>query len=214
MSAATGAPVEAHGAGPRAQRPAWVLVTLTFVYVLNFLDRQLIGIVAKPIQDSLGVTDGQLGLIGGLYFAMFYCFIAIPVGWLADRSSRVTVLSLACAIWSGATVACGLAQNYTQLVIARMTVGFGEAGGVPPSYAIITDTYPPGKRAAAFGIFNLGPAIGAAIGVAFGAIVGGFRLHQRRFAGRGIARHAPGSARDLAEIRCKILQKLGGQRHA
>ncbi|MDF2494885.1 MFS transporter [Sphingomonas sp.] len=171
MSAATGAPVEAHGAGPRAQRPAWVLVTLTFVYVLNFLDRQLIGIVAKPIQDSLGVTDGQLGLIGGLYFAMFYCFIAIPVGWLADRSSRVTVLSLACAIWSGATVACGLAQNYTQLVIARMTVGFGEAGGVPPSYAIITDTYPPGKRAAAFGIFNLGPAIGAAIGVAFGALI-------------------------------------------
>ncbi|QNE33539.1 MFS transporter [Sphingomonas sp. NBWT7] len=148
-----------------------MLATLTFVYVLNFLDRQLIGIVAKPIQDSLGVTDGQLGLIGGLYFAMFYCFIAIPVGWLADRTNRVTVLSLACAIWSGATVACGLAANYTQLVAARMTVGFGEAGGVPPSYAIITDIYPPGRRAAAFGIFNLGPAVGAAIGVAFGAAI-------------------------------------------
>jgi MFS family permease len=102
---------------------------------------------------------------------MFYCFIAIPVGWFADRTSRVGVLSLACAIWSGATVACGLAANYTQLVIARMAVGFGEAGGVPPSYAIITDTYPPGRRAAALGIFNLGPAIGAALGVAFGAAI-------------------------------------------
>jgi predicted MFS family arabinose efflux permease len=153
------------------KRPGIVLAALTFVYVLNFLDRQLIGIVAKPIQDSLGVSDGQLGLIGGLYFAMFYCFIAIPVGWLADRSSRVGVLSLACAIWSAATVGCGLAANYTQLVAARMAVGFGEAGGVPPSYAIITDTYLPGKRAAAFGVFNLGPALGAAVGVAFGALI-------------------------------------------
>ena len=83
-----------------------MLVTLTFVYVLNFLDRQLLGILAKPIQDELHITDGQLGLIGGLYFAFFYCFIAIPVGWFADRTNRVTVLSLACAIWSAATVAC------------------------------------------------------------------------------------------------------------
>jgi sugar phosphate permease len=86
-----------------AARRRMVLATLTFVYVLNFLDRQLIGILAKPIQDALRISDGQLGLIGGLYFAMFYCFIAIPVGWFADRTSRVTVLSLACAIWSGAT---------------------------------------------------------------------------------------------------------------
>ena len=148
-----------------------VLVALTFVYVLNFLDRQLLGILAKPIQDSLHITDGQLGLIGGLYFAFFYCFIAIPVGWLADRTHRVGVLSLACAIWSGATMACGFAANYTQLVVARMLVGFGEAGGVPPSYAIITDTFPPGKRGTAFGIYNLGPPIGAALGIAFGASI-------------------------------------------
>ena len=165
------APAPLPGGEVSAGRRRVVLATLTFVYVLNFLDRQLIGILAKPIQDALGITDGQLGLIGGLYFAMFYCFIAIPVGWLADRTSRVGVLSLACAIWSGATIACGLAATYTQLVVARMTVGFGEAGGVPPSYAIITDTYPAGKRAAAFGIFNMGPAIGAAAGVAFGATI-------------------------------------------
>ncbi|MBB5709941.1 spinster family MFS transporter [Sphingomonas xinjiangensis] len=169
-ASAVSADVPEPAAAP-ARHPWLVLAALTFVYVLNFLDRQLLGILAKPIQDSLGVTDGQLGLIGGLYFAMFYCFIAIPVGWFADRTNRVNVLSLACAIWSGATTACGLAGSYSQLVVARMAVGFGEAGGVPPSYAIITDTYPPGKRAAAIGIFNLGPAIGAAIGVAFGAAI-------------------------------------------
>ena len=167
MSADALAPARARTTG----KPGFVLGMLCFVYVLNFLDRQLLSILAKPIQDALQITDGQLGLISGLYFAMFYCFIAIPVGWFADRTSRVGVLSLACAIWSGATVACGMAANYTQLAIARMVVGFGEAGGVPPSYAIITDTYPPGKRAAALGIFNLGPAIGAATGVAFGAAI-------------------------------------------
>jgi len=167
MSADALAPAAARTTG----KPGFVLGMLCFVYVLNFLDRQLLSILAKPIQDALQITDGQLGLISGLYFAMFYCFIAIPVGWFADRTSRVGVLSLACAVWSGATVACGMAANYTQLAIARMVVGFGEAGGVPPSYAIITDTYPPGKRAAALGIFNLGPAIGAAAGVAFGAAI-------------------------------------------
>jgi MFS family permease len=112
-----------------------------------------------------------LGLIGGFYFACFYCFIAIPVGWFADRTNRVHVLSLACAIWSGATAACGMAANYSQLVVARMVVGFGEAGGVPPSYAIITDTFPPGKRGFAFGIYNFGPPAGAALGIAFGGLI-------------------------------------------
>jgi predicted MFS family arabinose efflux permease len=144
---------------------------LCFVYVINFLDRQLLSILAKPIQDSLQITDGQLGLIGGLYFALFYCLIAIPVGWLADRTNRVRVLAFACALWSAATVACGMAANYPQLVAARMAVGVGEAGGVPPSYAIISDYFPPGRRATALGIYSLGPPIGAALGVAFGASV-------------------------------------------
>ena len=152
-------------------RAGVVLWTLTFVYVINFLDRSLLGILAKPIQDSLHISDGQLGLIGGLYFAFFYCFIAIPVGWLADRTSRVGVLSLACAIWSAATAFCGMSANYLQLVIARMLVGVGEAGGVPPSYALITDHFPPGRRGRAFGVYNLGPPIGAALGIAFGASI-------------------------------------------
>jgi len=152
-------------------RPRITLFVLTFVYVLNFLDRQLLGILAKPIQDTLHITDGQLGLIGGLYFAIFYCVVAIPVGWLADRSNRVGIVALACAIWSAATISCGMAGSFAQLVAARMVVGFGEAGGVPPSYAIISDSFAPGRRGTAFGLYNLGPPIGAALGIAFGASI-------------------------------------------
>lgn len=151
---------------------AWTALTiLCFVYVLNFLDRQLLSILAKPIQDDLGVTDGQLGLISGLYFAMFYCVLAIPVGWLADKTNRVRVLAFACGLWSAATAACGLSQNYPQLAVARMAVGVGEAGGVPPSYAIISDYFPSGQRGTALSLFNLGPPIGQALGVAFGASI-------------------------------------------
>lgn len=151
---------------------AWVaLGMLCFIYVLNFLDRQLLAILAKPIQDALHVSDGQLGLIGGLYFALFYCFLAIPVGWLADRGNRVKVLTLACALWSVATMACGLANSYPQLAVSRMTVGIGEAGGVPPSYALISDYFPRERRGTALGLYNLGPPIGAALGIAFGASI-------------------------------------------
>lgn len=158
-----------------ARRPgaeAWfVLGMLCFVYVLNFLDRQLLSILAKPIRDELGLSHGQIGLISGFYFAIFYGVISIPVAWFADRANRVKVLSLACALWSAATVACGLANSFPQLAAARMAVGVGEAGGVPPSYAIISDYFAPGTRGTALGLFNLGPPLGNALGVAFGASV-------------------------------------------
>ena len=151
---------------------AWsVLGVLCFVYILNYLDRQLLSILAKPIQDELGISDGQLGLISGLYFALFYCTLAIPVGWLADKSNRVRVLAAACGLWSLATVGCGVSSSYTHLALSRMAIGVGEAGGVPPSYAIISDYFPRGRRGTALGIFNLGPPIGLAIGVAFGASI-------------------------------------------
>ena len=154
--------------GPRA----WIaLGMLIVVYVLNFLSRQLPGILAKPIQDSLHVSDGQLGRIGGLYFALFYCCISIPVGWLADKTNRSKVLAIACAIWSAATMLCGGAGSYLQFALAYMTVGFGEAGGVPPSYSIISDYFPPGRRGRALGLYNIGPPIGAALGIAFGASI-------------------------------------------
>jgi predicted MFS family arabinose efflux permease len=158
--------------GVRPDARAWtVLAILCFVYVINFLDRQLLSILAKPIQDDLGVTDGQLGLISGLYFALFYCVLAIPIGWYADRTNRVRLLSVACAVWSAATVACGMSANYAQLAAARMAVGVGEAGGVPPSYAIISDYFPSGQRGTALSIYNFGPPIGMALGVAFGASI-------------------------------------------
>ena len=167
MIEASDRPAIAVRQGP--SRRGLVLGMLCFIYVLNFLDRQLVSILAKPIQDSLQITDSELGRITGFYFALFYCFIAIPVGWLADRTNRVKVLSIACGLWSAATAACGMAANYGQLVVARMAVGVGEAGGVPPSYAIISDSFPREQRGTAMGIFNLGPPIGSALGVAFGA---------------------------------------------
>src|ERR1700691_4489442 len=153
-------------------RRAWVaLGMLWFVYVLNFLSRQLPAILAKPIQDNLHVSDGKLGLVSGLYFALFYCFISIPVGWIADHTNRSKGLAAACAIWSAATMCCGLAASYPQLVVAYMAVGFGEAGGVPPSYSIISDYFRPGRRGTALGLYNLGPAFGATLGIAFGASI-------------------------------------------
>ena len=151
---------------------AWIaLGMLCMVYVLNFLSRQLPSILARPIQDSLHLSDGQLGRIGGLYFALFYCCISIPVGWLADKTNRSRVLALACAIWSVATMCCGGATSFLQFAIGYMTVGFGEAGGVPPSYSIICDYFPPGRRGRALGLYNIGPPIGAALGIAFGASI-------------------------------------------
>jgi len=153
-------------------RRAWIVLgMLCFVYILNFLCRLLPSILAKPIEETLHLSDGQFGLITGFYFALFYTFISIPVGYLADKTSRSKVLACACAIWSAATMACGFAASYLQFAIAYMTVGFGEAGGVPPSYAIISDYFPPGRRGTAFGLYNLGLPIGAALAIGFGASI-------------------------------------------
>ena len=176
----SGLPISPHGDPGELSKPqsappgrrAWIALSmLIVVYVLNFLSRQLPGILAKPIQDSLHLSDGQLGRIGGLYFALFYCCISIPVGWLADRTSRSKVLAVACAVWSAATMCCGGAANFLQFACAYMTVGFGEAGGVPPSYSIISDYFPPGRRGRALGLYNIGPPIGSALGIAFGASI-------------------------------------------
>jgi predicted MFS family arabinose efflux permease len=170
----------------RPTRRAWaVLVMLTLVYVLNFLCRQLPAILAKPIEDTLHLTDGQFGLITGFYFAIFYTFISIPVGYLADKTSRSKVLACACAIWSGATMACGFAVSYLQFALSYMAVGFGEAGGVPPSYAIISDYFPPGRRGTALGLYNLGLPIGAALAIAFGASIASAFSWQMAFRGLG-----------------------------
>lgn len=166
-------------AGAPASPRRWAtLGILTLIYVLNYVDRTLPSILAKPIQDDLGLSDGQLGLLGGLYFALFYGVLSVPVAWLADRTNRVRIVAAACALWSAATIACGLSSGYGELAAARMGVGVGEAGGVAPSYSVIADLFPAERRATALSLYNLGPPIGQMLGVAGGAALaasGGWR---------------------------------------
>jgi MFS family permease len=137
-----------------------VLVLLTIVYGFNFIDRQIVGILAPFIQEDLGLTNTELGLLIGLAFAVFYTLVAIPIAWLADRYNRVNILSIALAVWSGFTALTGLAGNFMQIGLARMGVGIGEAGGSPPSHSIISDLYPKEERAGALGVYSMGIPLG------------------------------------------------------
>jgi MFS family permease len=154
--------------GQRGTPGGLVLAILLFAYIFNFIDRQIIGVLAVPIKADLQLSDRQLGLMGGLAFALFYSGIAIPVAWLADRRNRVKIIAWSVGFWSLFTAACGFAQNFWQLFFARMGVGIGEAGGVAPSYALISDFFPPARRARALAFFSLGIPIGSALGVFFG----------------------------------------------
>ena len=145
-----------------------VLAILLLAYIFNFIDRQIIGVLAVPIKAELQLSDTQLSLMGGIAFALFYSGIAIPVAWLADRKSRVNIIAFSVALWSAFTALCGLAQNFWHLFLARMGVGIGEAGGVAPSYALISDYFPKERRARALALFSLGIPIGSALGVFFG----------------------------------------------
>ena len=157
------------GTGVREGAPGRrVLLILLLAYIFNFIDRQIIGILAVPIKAELELSDTQLSLMGGIAFALFYSGLAIPIAWLADRKSRVNIIAFSVALWSLFTAACGVAQNFWQLFLARMGVGIGEAGGVAPSYALISDFFPRSKRARALAFFSLGIPIGSALGVFFG----------------------------------------------
>ncbi|MBQ4829718.1 MFS transporter [Alteromonas sp. CI.11.F.A3] len=138
----------------------YVLVILTLVYAFNFIDRQIIGILSPFIKADLGLDDAQLGLLKGVYFAILYTVVGIPIAWLADRYSRVNIIAISLTLWSGFTAASGLAMNYTQLALARIGVGIGEAGGSPPSHSIISDLFPKEKRAGALAIYSLGIPFG------------------------------------------------------
>ena len=138
----------------------FALVLLTIVYGFNFIDRQIMGILAPFIQEDLDLTNTELGLLIGLAFAVFYTLVAIPIAWLADRYNRVNILSIALATWSGFTALTGLANNFVQIGLARMGVGIGEAGGSPPSHSIISDLFPKEERASALGVYSMGIPIG------------------------------------------------------
>jgi predicted MFS family arabinose efflux permease len=142
---------------------AYVLAILVLVYTFNFLDRQITGILAVPIKAELGLSDTQLGMMGGLAFAIFYTLLGIPIARFADRGSRTLIMTVALAVWSVMTAVCGLAQNFVQLFLARLGVGVGEAGGVAPAYSLICDYFPGHQRARALSVYAFGIPIGASI---------------------------------------------------
>ena len=150
---------------------AYVMFILVVVYTFNFIDRQIIGILAVPIKADLALTDTQLGLMGGLAFALFYTALGIPIAMLADRSNRTWIMTIALTLWSAMTALCGTVQNFWQLFVARLGVGVGEAGGVAPAYSLISDYFPPQQRARALSIYSFGIPIGSALGIVFGGII-------------------------------------------
>jgi predicted MFS family arabinose efflux permease len=167
------------GAGEARQEalsPSYVnyaLWMLLLVYTLNFLDRQIVNILAEPIKQELKLSDTQLGLMTGLAFAVVYTVLGIPIARYADKfgSNRVTVISIALAVWSGFTALCGAAGNFWQLLLARIGVGVGEAGCTPPAHSLIVDHVPPEKRASALALYSMGVPLGSLGGMALGGVI-------------------------------------------
>ena len=141
---------------------------LTVVYTFNFIDRQLLAILQESIKEELLLSDSQLGLLTGFAFALFYVTAGIPIARWADRGNRRNIVSYAVGIWSFMTAISGLVANYGQLLIARVGVGIGEAGGSPPAHSIISDIFPPEKRASALALYSTGVNIGIMFGFLFG----------------------------------------------
>ncbi len=154
---------------------AWyVLAILTLVYTFNFVDRQIIAIVSPAIKEELGLSDSMLGLLKGLAFAVLYTTLGMPIAWLADRWNRVSIVSIALAVWSAFTALSGLASTAMQLALARVGVGIGEAGGSPPSHSLISDYFPKEKRSTALSIYSLGIPFGQM----FAFLAGGWVLEN------------------------------------
>ncbi len=162
------APVGSEQTAPRANI---VLGMLLLVYIFNFLDRQILGILAQPIKDDLNLTDEQFGYLGGTAFAILYSVLGVPLSVLADRTRRSWVIGGALAFWSGFTALCGTVTSFWQFFIYRMGVAIGEAGGVAPSHALISEYFPPSKRSRALAIFSLGVPVGLAAGTLAGAYI-------------------------------------------
>ena len=149
----------------------FVLGVLTLVYALNFVDRQLLVILQEQIKLELELSDTQLGLLSGFAFALFYVSCGIPIARWADTGVRRNIIALALTVWSGMTAISGLAQNYAHLLLARIGVGVGEAGGSPPAHSMISDIFPEKERATALSIYSVGIYIGILTGFALGGFI-------------------------------------------
>lgn len=156
------------------KRRTLTLFLLTLTYFFSYMDRQILSILLEPIRADLKLSDTQLGLLTGLAFAVFYATLGIPVARLADRGNRRNIVAISLAVWSFFTALCGLAQNFVQLLLARIGVGVGEAGSSPPSHSMIADLYPPDRRAGAMAIYTSGVVLGGG----FGTMIGGYLAHE------------------------------------
>lgn len=167
---------EAHLARPllSAAYRRYALWVLLLIYVVNFLDRQVINILAEPIKNDLHLLDWQVGLLSGFAFGLVYTVLGFPLARAADRGNRVWIISACLTAWSGFTAVCGLAQNFGQLVAARAGVGIGEAGCTPTSHALIADYTPKEKRASALAFYAMGTPIGSLLGLAIGGFLSDF----------------------------------------
>jgi predicted MFS family arabinose efflux permease len=141
----------------------YVLAVLCIVYIFNFIDRQVLSVFIDPIKAEFEVSDTAMGLLVGFAFALFYTFAGIPIARWADRGVRRSIIALGLAVWSGMTVASGLASSFVQLALARVGVGIGEAAGTPPAHSLLSDYFPPERRATALGIYAAGVYLGSAI---------------------------------------------------
>ncbi len=158
------APLEA---GPRR----YVLALLMIAYTLSFLDRQVLSILVEPIKNELKVSDAAMGVLTGPVFVIFYTFLGIPIAWLADRRSRPVIITVCLTLWSAFTALSGLASSYIPLALARLGVGFGEAGCNPSSHSLIADISTPAQRASGLAFYSLGVPVGTLIGLAMGGLV-------------------------------------------
>ena len=150
---------------------AWVLLLFTLVATFGFVDRIIVQVLVQPIKTELNVSDGQMGLLGGLAFAVLYVLLSIPIARLAERRNRLAIVSVSTTLWSLATVVSGFAGNFTQLLLARVGVGIGEAGNTPATYSILSDTFPREHRASAASIYSLAAPSGAFLGGVLGGYV-------------------------------------------
>jgi MFS family permease len=154
-----------------ARMPYGALFLLMIVYAFNMLDRQIVTILVEPMKADLNLADWQIGMISGLAFALFYTLLGIPLARIADRGNRVGMIAVALAVWSGFTALCGLARNFTELLLARIGVGVGEAGCTPAAHSLITDYVPREQRGRALALYSLGVPVGSLAGLVIGGIL-------------------------------------------
>ncbi len=158
-----------------AERPSsmsrWNIWLLAVVYAFAMLDRQVVTIVAEPMKRDLGLSDWQVGAIGGLAFAILFTTAGLPIARIADRGHRPRLIAISIVVWSLFTVACGYARGFAELLAARIGVGLGEAGCTPAAHSYIGDHVAPERRGSAFAIYSLGPPLGALGGLAVGGYI-------------------------------------------